>query len=89
VEEIYLEIAPADIAFLKFVVESYEGLGIVRTVDRAKAIVVVLATRELAAETRRVVQALARELEAREIGRPPDLPDDWLMRELATEDEGD
>ena len=32
--EIYLEIRPEDIAYVKFIVESYEGLGIVRTVLR-------------------------------------------------------
>ena len=32
--EIYLEILPEDIAYVKFVFESYEGVGIVRTVLR-------------------------------------------------------
>lgn len=88
-EEIYLEIAPADIAYLKFVVESYEGVGLLRTVDRRKAVVVLLATREFATEARRLAQALSRELNLTEIARPADLPDDWLMRELAPEDEDD
>ncbi len=32
--EIYLEIRPEDIAYVKFIFESYEGVGIVRTVLR-------------------------------------------------------
>jgi len=33
-QEIYLEIAPEHIAYVKFIIESYEEIGIIRTVDR-------------------------------------------------------
>ncbi|MBI2360424.1 MAG: DUF4911 domain-containing protein, partial [Deltaproteobacteria bacterium] len=38
--EIYLAIHPKDIAYVKFIFESYEGVGVVRTVDRKKSIIV-------------------------------------------------
>ena len=34
IHEIYLEIRPEDIAYVKFIFESYEGVGIIRTVLR-------------------------------------------------------
>ena len=42
VVEIYLELPPADIAFVKFILESYEGVGVMRTIDRTKALVVLM-----------------------------------------------
>ena len=42
-QEIYLETFPEHIAYIKFIFESYEEVGIIRTVDRKKAIIVLLA----------------------------------------------
>ena len=36
----FLRLAPPDIAFVKFVFESYEGVAVVRTLDRGEAVVV-------------------------------------------------
>ncbi|MBM4299859.1 MAG: DUF4911 domain-containing protein, partial [Deltaproteobacteria bacterium] len=33
-QEIFLEIPPEHIAYVKFIFESYEEVGIIRTVDR-------------------------------------------------------
>ena len=41
--DIYLETLPEHIAYVKFIFESYEEVGIIRTVDRKKAIIVLLA----------------------------------------------
>ena len=83
--EIYLEIAPEDIAYVKFILESYEGVGIIRTVDRKKAIIVLLATDSFLSTARELVNALKQEIGLAEVARPADLSDDWLMSELATE----
>ena len=40
--DIYLELPSEQIAYVKFIFESYEDVGIIRTVDRKKAIIVLL-----------------------------------------------
>jgi hypothetical protein len=82
--EIYLEIAPQDIAYIKFILESYEGAGIIRTVDRKKAVVVLLTTDSFLPTARALVSDLKQEVELAEVARPADVSDDWLMQELAT-----
>jgi len=83
--EIYLEIRPEDIAYVKFVLESYEGVGIIRTVDRKKAIIVLLATDSFLPTARALVTALQQEVQLAEVPRPSGQNEDWLLRELATE----
>lgn len=79
--EIYLRIQRTDIALLKFVVESYEGIGIVRTIDRKKATVVILAMPDLVDHMRGVLASLREEMEWYEIPAPTE-QDDWLMEEV-------
>ena len=80
---IYLEICPQDIAYIKFILESYEEVGIIRTVDRKKAIIVLLAVEDFVEVGRAIVKSLQQEITLIEIPPPPDLSDDWLMSELA------
>lgn len=80
---IYLEICPKDIAYIKFILESYEEVGIIRTIDRKKAIVVLLAVSDFIEVARAIVKSLQQEVTLIEILPPPDLSDDWLMTELA------
>jgi uncharacterized protein DUF4911 len=79
--EIYLRIRREDIALLKFVVESYEGIGIVRTLDRKRATVVVLAMPDAIDDVRAVLESLRDETEWYEIP-PPAEQDDWLMEKM-------
>ena len=81
--EIYLELRPEDIAYVKFVIESYETVGIIRTVDRKKAVIVFLVVEDFLPVARGLVAALRDEIQLSEIPRPPDVGDDWLMNELA------
>lgn len=81
--DIYLEIPPEQIAYVKFIFESYEEVGIVRTVDRRKAVIVLLAMNDFLAAARKILDSLKTEIPLREIPRPADLQDDWLMTELA------
>jgi len=85
VNEIYLEVQPRDIAYIKFIIESYEILGVIRTVDPAKAIIVVLAVPDTVALTRGVLAALEREIPIKQIPRPEEIGDDWLLSELEPE----
>jgi hypothetical protein len=80
---IYLEISPSDIAYIKFILESYEEVGIIRTIDRKKAIIVLLAVSDFIEVARAIVKSLQQEVTLIEIPPPPDLSDDWLMTELA------
>ena len=82
---IYLEIRPQDIAYIKFILESYEEVGIIRTVERKKAVVVLLAVEDYVETAHAIVKSLQQEITLTEIPRPPDLGDDWLMTELTTD----
>jgi len=82
---IYLETLPEHIAYVKFIFESYEEVGIIRTVDRKQAIIVLLAVADFAEVARNILQSLQREVPLREVARPASVADDWLLAELAAE----
>jgi hypothetical protein len=82
--EIYLRIRREDVALIKFVLESYEGIGLVRTIDRKKATVVVLAIPDLIAHVRAVLESLREYMEWYEIPAPTE-QDDWLMQKVKRE----
>ena len=81
----YLEVPPEHIAYVKFIFESYEEIGIIRTVERHKAIIVLLAMPDFADIARDILQPIKQDVPLREIPRPADTQDDWLMAELSTE----
>ncbi len=81
--EIYLETLPEHIAYLKFIFESYEEVGIIRTVDRKKAIIVLLAMDDFLDTARGILEAVKNDVPLLEIPRPGTVEDDWLMTELA------
>lgn len=79
VEAIFLRVPRREIAYVKFVFESYEGVAMLRTLDRFAATVVVLAVPDLVAQARAIIDALQAEGACEEITRPPgtgDLIDD-------------
>jgi hypothetical protein len=82
---IYLAVPPEHIAYVKFIFESYEEIGIIRTVERHKAIIVLLAMPDFADIARDILQSIKKDVPLREIPRPADTQDDWLMTELSTE----
>jgi Domain of unknown function (DUF4911) len=75
---IYLALPPREIAYVKFVFESYEGVAVVRTLDRHAATLVVLAVPDFEAQARAVVDALAAEGVCTETGPPAGFDGDWL-----------
>jgi hypothetical protein len=81
--DIYLELSPADIAYVKFIFESYEGVGIIRTVDRERAVIVLLAMTDFLAVAHAILESIKNDVPLREITRPADMKDDWLMAELS------
>ena len=83
--EIYLELRPEDIAYIKFIFESYEGVGIIRTVERKKAVIVLLVVDDFLDVARSILDSLQKEIPLMEIPRPDDIGDDWLLQELEVE----
>ena len=86
-EPIFLRVAPIDIAMVKFVFESYEGVGIVRTLDKHAAIIVALISRDFLADAHAIVADLQTRIRLEVIEAPPDAGDDWLLK-VMKEDEG-
>lgn len=85
-EPIFLRLAPLDIALVKFVFESYESVGIVRTLDRHTAIIVALINRDFLADARGIIADLQTRIALEVIDPPPDAGDDWLLALM--QDEG-
>jgi hypothetical protein len=83
--DIYLELSPADIAYVKFIFESYEEVGIIRTIDNRKAIVVLLAMADFVETARAILDSIRHDIPLREIPRPAAMNDDWFMAELLAE----
>ena len=83
--EIYLVVRPEDIAYVKFVFESYEGVGIIRTVDRKKAIIALLVVDDFLNVARSILTSLEGEVSLSEIARPEQVGEDWLLKELAAD----
>lgn len=80
---IYLEIPPEHIAYVKFIFESYEEVGIIRTVDRQKAVIVLLVMPDFADAARKILDSIKDDVPLLEIPRPADAKDDWFMAELS------
>ena len=84
-KDIYLETPAEHIAYIKFIFESYEEVGIIRTVDRKRAIIVLLVVQDFIQVARKILDSLKKEVPVTEIPRSTDMGDDWLLTELTTE----
>lgn len=84
--DIYIELSPAYIAYVKFIFESYEEVGIIRTIDNRKAIVVLLAMADFVETARAILDSIRNDIPLREIPRPAAMKDDWFMAELLAEE---
>lgn len=84
-EPIFLRVAPVDIALVKFLFESYEGVGIVRTLDRRAATVVALVSRDFRAAADGIIADLQTRIACTVVPPPPDAGEDWLLALLTDE----
>jgi hypothetical protein len=84
--EVYVRVAPQDIAYLKFIFESYETVGFLRTLDPRAATLVVFLVADFADVGRRILDSVSREITLERIERPADLGDDWLVGAVAHEE---
>ena len=75
---IYLALPPREIAYVKFLFESYEGVAVVRTLDRRAAHLVVLVAPDFEADARAAIRALVEEGACAETGAPAGFDGDWL-----------
>jgi hypothetical protein len=75
---IYLSLPPRQIAYVKFVFESYEGVAVVRTLDRRAATLVVLAVPDFEAQARAVVADMVADGVCVETEAPAGFDGDWL-----------
>lgn len=75
---IYLRLPPSEIAYVKFVFESYEDVAVVRTIDRRAATLVVLVAPDFEVAALAAVAALVAEGACEEVERPAGFDGDWL-----------
>ena len=85
-EPIFLRVAPIDIAMVKFVFESYEGVGIVRTLDQRAAIIVALSAATSSPTRTPSSRSAAARIRLEVIEAPPDAGDDWLLKVMKEEE---
>jgi hypothetical protein len=82
--EIFLAVPPAEVAYVQAVLDSYEGIAIVRTADSAKAVIVVLAMADFADVVEEILTDLKREIPLQETTPLAGGGEDWLLAETAS-----
>ena len=75
---VYLRLAAQDIAYVKFLFESYEGIGLVRTIDRRTATLVALVVPDFLPAAQALIDTLVTEGVCERTGPPADWNGDWL-----------
>lgn len=60
--QIYTKVNPKDMAFLKFIVESYEGLAVLRTVDPKEGIIEWMVAPDLVDQAEELIDCLRDEI---------------------------
>jgi len=76
---LYLAVSPPDIAAVKFIFESYEEVGVVRTLDRHAALIVILVVPDFLSTAEAIVAELERDYDVRRVPVPPEAAADWLL----------
>lgn len=82
---VYVRLRPRDIAYLKFIFESYETVGFLRTIDPDAATLVVYFVADFADVGFEILESVAREIDLERITAPADLGDDWLVGAVSSE----
>jgi hypothetical protein len=76
---IFIKLPPEHIVSIKSIIEGYEGLGIVRTLNSQTGEVVILALEGTAEEIHKIVDDIRISLDLRMIPIPPSADEDWLL----------
>lgn len=85
-ELIFLRLARSDIALVKFLFESYEGVAVVRTLDKRAAVIVVMAARDFSSIAREILASLRETIAIEEVAPPEGLSEDWLLNFVRSEE---
>ena len=67
---IYLRLRRADIAYLKFIIESYEGMAVVRTRDPSEAVVELMVAPGWEKVVHQVLEGLVKEIPMEFLSNP-------------------
>ncbi len=67
----YLRLRREDIAYFKFIIESYEGLAVVRTKDSSEAIVELMVAPGFEKDVDKVLEGLRREIPIEDVKDVP------------------
>jgi len=80
---IFLRLAPNDIVYLKAILESYDELGVLRTLDQKTGDVVILSLPDLKPDLEGLLSSLANEISFTILDAAPgnQAPGDWLVDE--------
>lgn len=69
---IFLRLPRRDIAYFKFVLESYEGMAVVRTENKRAGIVMLLVAPDFREEIEGLIEELGREIAIEVLHGPPE-----------------
>lgn len=73
--EIYLELRTEDIVIVKLIVEAHEGIGVLRTIDRKRALIVVMVAADMEHDARAMLASLRDQVPWVEVPKPPEVTD--------------
>ena len=68
------KVDPSDIVFIKAVLESYEGMVVMRTIEIGKPVIELLIARDFSDTIDRVIQDLRKQVAIEEVARPENAP---------------
>ena len=68
--EIFLELRPEDIVIIKLIVEAHEGIGVLRTIDRHRALIVVMVAADMEPDARAMLASLRDQVPWVEVPKP-------------------
>jgi len=81
-ELIFFKLPPEHIVTIKFIMESYEGLGIVRTLSAERGRLVIIAPQDSMQTLRELLKSLEKELSLEIMDTiPSEAHIDWLVKE--------
>lgn len=76
---IFIKLPASQIVYLKFLLESYEGIAELRTLDKDQAIVVILALKDTKEQVEKMLEYEKSKIRWEYLDKPPTLEGDWLL----------
>ena len=56
-ESIKIQVLPSNISFVNWIIEGYEHIGVVSTLDREKGLVIIRSTEDMLPELRKIIES--------------------------------